>query len=81
MMECSSLFLTAKRIKKICNKTIDNYTHALKFVPDCFKTEKIGNKAGDTYAFVIQFVPEYYKTQEMRDKAVITCFSCISFCS
>ena len=75
MMERSSLFLTAKRIKKIWNKAVDNYTHALKFVSDCFKTEKIGNKAGDTYAFV----PEYYKTQEMSDKAVITCFSCIWF--
>ena len=27
--------------KKTCNKAVDNYAHALKFVPDCHKTKKI----------------------------------------
>ena len=35
------MFLTAKIIKKIYDKAIDNYFYALKFVPGSFKIEKI----------------------------------------
>ena len=25
----------------MCNKAVDNYTHALEFVPKCYKTQKL----------------------------------------
>ena len=62
----------------MCNEAIDDYVHALKFVPDCFKTQKMGNKAVNTDPSTLQFVPEYHKTQGMCDKAVNTFFVFIS---
>ena len=26
--------------QEMCNKTVDNYAHALEFVPECYKTQK-----------------------------------------
>ena len=57
----------------MCNKTVDNYAHALEFVPDCCKTQEMCNKAANTSPSAIQFVPECYKIQEMCVKAVDTC--------
>ena len=42
----------------MCNQTVDNYAHALEFVPDCYKTLKLCNKPVDTYPSGIQFVPD-----------------------
>ena len=58
----------------MCNKAVDNYPHALEFVPECYKTQNICDKAVDTYPSTTQFVPECQKTQEMSNKAVIRCF-------
>ena len=44
--------------QKMCNQTVDNYAHALEFVPDCYKTQKLCNKPVDTYPSGIQFVPD-----------------------
>ena len=33
----------------MCNKAVDNYPHALEFVPECYKTQKVCDKAVDTY--------------------------------
>ena len=30
-------------------KSVDSYSHVLKFDPDCCKTEKVCNKAAGTY--------------------------------
>ena len=46
-----NLFLTAAKIKKICNKVVDKYVHALDFVPDCYKTQKMRNKTINTSPF------------------------------
>ena len=35
------MFLTATKIKKMCNKAVENYPHALEFVPECYKTHKM----------------------------------------
>ena len=35
--------------RKMFNKAVDNYAHALEFVRDCYKTQRISNKAIDTY--------------------------------
>ena len=29
----------------MCNKAVDNYPHALEFVPECYKTQKMCDKA------------------------------------
>ena len=54
----------------MCNKAVDNYPHALKFVTDCYKIQKMCYIAVNTYPSTMQFVPECYKTHEMCDKAV-----------
>ena len=60
----------------MCNKAVDNYPHALEFVPECYKTQKMcHNKTVDAYPFTIKFIPECFMTQEMCDKAVNRCFS------
>ena len=57
----------------MCDKTVNNYAHELKFVHDCYKTQMC-DKAINTYHSTIQFVTECYKTHEMCDKAVNRCF-------
>ena len=57
------------RNHKMCNKAVDNYAHALEYVPKCYKSQ---NTAVDTYSSTIQFVPDEYKTQKICDKAVDT---------
>ena len=47
------------------NKAVDNYAHALEFVPDRYKTQEMGIKAVDNYLSTIKYVPYQYKTQEM----------------
>ena len=51
----------------MCNKPVDNYPHALKFVPDCYMTQKMCDKVVNTYHSTTQFVPECSRTQETRD--------------
>ena len=29
----------------MCNQAVDNYAHALEFVPECYKTQKMCDKA------------------------------------
>ena len=48
----------------MCNKVVDNYPHALEFVPKCYKTQKMCDKAVSTYPSIIKFVSERYKSQE-----------------
>ena len=58
----------------MCNKAVDNYRHALKFVSECYKTNKICDKAVDSYPSTMKFVPECFMTQEICNKAVNRCF-------
>ena len=51
------------------NETVDNYPHALEFVPDCFKTQ---NEDVNTYLSAILCAPEYYRTRNMSVKAANT---------
>ena len=48
------LFLTATEIKKMCNKAVDNYPHALEFVPKCYKTQNMCDKAVNIYPSTIK---------------------------
>ena len=58
----------------MCNKAVDNYAHALKFVPDCYMTQEMCDKVVNTDSSTIQFVPQCYKTQKICDKAFNKCF-------
>ena len=49
------------KTQQMCDKVVDNYPHALKFVPDCYMTQNMCTR---------QFVLEYYKNQIRCDKAV-----------
>ena len=60
--------------QKVWDKAIDNYSHALEFIPDwcntiyswCYKTQKMCDKAADWFlSFLINSVWDRYKSQEM----------------
>ena len=48
----------------MCNKAVENYPHALEFVPECIKTQKICHKAVNTYPSKITFVPGCFMTEK-----------------
>ena len=52
--------------QQICNKVVDNYSHALEF---SIRLRKICDKAVSTHPSTIQVVPECYKIQEMCDES------------
>ena len=56
----------------MCNKAVDNYPHALEFVPEYLITLKMCNKAVNNYPSKI--VRECFVTQKACDKAVNRCF-------
>ena len=58
----------------MCNKAVDNYPHALEFVPDFYMIQEMSDKIVNTHSSTIKFVPECYKTQEMCDKVFNKCF-------
>ena len=58
----------------MCNNTVNNYSHALEFVTECYETQKICDKEVDTHPTAIKYVPERYKTQEMCLKQFIDVF-------
>ena len=41
----------------MCHKAVGNYSYALKFVPECYKTQK-WEKAVDTYLSAIEYVSD-----------------------
>ena len=53
----------------MCNKAVENYLHALEFVPECYKTQNMCDKAVNTCPATIEFVPECYNIQKVCDKA------------
>ena len=42
----------------MCDKAVENYPHALKFVPDCYLIQKMFDEAVKTYHHTTQFVPD-----------------------
>ena len=58
----------------MCNKTVDNYSDALGFVPKCFMSHNMCDKTVNTYPSAIKLVPECFMTQEMCDKPFNRCF-------
>ena len=39
------------------NKAVDNYLHALKFVPNCYMSQKMCDKDTNTHLSAAKFVP------------------------
>ena len=58
------IFPDSYKNQKMCNKAVDNYPHALEFVPECFMAQEIWDKAVNTHSSTIEFIPECYKTQK-----------------
>ena len=58
----------------MCNKAVNNYLHALEFVPECYKAQTTCEKAADIYLSTIKFVPKPFMTQEICNKVVNTYF-------
>ena len=56
----------------MCNKSDDDYAHALKFVPYQHNTQEICVKAADTHLSTITYVPDRYETQDKWVKPVST---------
>ena len=54
------------------NKAVDNFLHALEFVPERCKTQKMCDKAVSSFPSATEFVPECFMTQEMCDKLMGT---------
>ena len=53
-MECHGLFSDCDKNQRMCAKAIDNCSHVLKVVPDCYKTQKMcKNPVG--YLFVQKY--------------------------
>ena len=50
----------------MCDRTVNNYSHVSKFLPECYK-------AVNDCPFAIQLVPDNYITQEMFDKVDTIC--------
>ena len=60
MVEHWSRFLTAKKPPTNVDKAVDNYTHVLEFVPDCYMTQKMCDKAVETHPFTIEDIPDQF---------------------
>ena len=57
--------------QEMCDKTVDNYFHALEFVSECFRTQNMCDKAVNKSFFVFHSVCGQYKTQEKYDTVLI----------
>ena len=50
--------------QQMCDKAVDNYPHALEFVPDCYKTQKcVINYTISYHAFtILKNIPEIVRS-------------------
>ena len=46
--------------QEMCNKAVENYPHALEFVPECCKTQKMRDKVVHRCFFVFDSIPDQY---------------------
>ena len=54
----------------MCDKAVDTYPPAIKFVPECYNTQEMCDKAVHVCFFVFDSIPDKYKSQGMRNRAV-----------
>ena len=58
----------------MCNKSVDNYPHELKFASECYRTHKVCGKAVNTYPSTTNFVYECLMTEKKVIKQLIDAF-------
>ena len=63
--------LTVTKIKKMCNQAVDNYSAALKYVPEYVKTLKMCNEVDDTHFGAMQFVLNNLKLKKCVIKLLL----------
>ena len=51
------------KTQELCNKAVEDYAHALEFVPDWYQTHEMCIKAVENYPSTIKYAPDLYKTQ------------------
>ena len=56
--------------KKMCDKVVDNYAHALGLITIVIRLKKVYNKAVNAFLLTIQFVPKCYKDRGIINKIV-----------
>ena len=66
---CDMAISDCYKNQEMCNKTVDNYHHALYFVPECYKSKKCVIKLLIFILLQKEIVPECFIAQEMSDKA------------
>ena len=49
----------------MCNKAVDNYLHALEFVPECYKTQEMGYEVVNSRFFVFDSIPDQKNPRSM----------------
>ena len=49
---------------------MDNYPHALEFVPECYMTQEMCDKAVNRCFFVFDSIPNQFETQEMCNNII-----------
>ena len=54
----------------MCDKVVNTYLSAIKFVPEFFMIHQICNKAVNKCFFSFDSIPHQYKNQEMCDRVV-----------
>ena len=59
----------------MCNRSVDNYSGVLEFVPECYKAQKMCDKAVNFCPTISKNISECYETQEMCKKVVHRWFS------
>ena len=54
----------------MCNKAVDNYPHALEFVPECFTTQGMCDEVFNKSFLAFFYILGRYKTQQMCDRII-----------
>ena len=54
----------------MCDKTVGDYSIALEFVPDRYKSKEMCHKIISENPFMLKYCPDKYVTQKMFDEAV-----------
>ena len=67
------------KYQQICDEAVDNYSHALQFVSNCYMIQNMCDKAVNTYHSKVQFITDCYKNQEICGKAFKKCFFAFTY--
>ena len=63
--------------QEMFTESVDNYPHALEFLPECHKTQKMCNKGVNNHPSAIKYVPKCHRTKGMCINQFADDFFCI----